>query len=177
MGEHDRRVPGVERDAVQTAKRAWRRWMYRSGRQHRLAALLNRVTANVVAVGLAPRRLASLEVRGRRSGRLRSFPVVVTDYEDRRYLVAMLGESTNWVRNVRAADGRATIRHRRREAVRLVEVEPGDRAGVLRRYLQLAPGARAHFPVDPRASLDEFEAIALQCPVFEVRAEAPDARR
>jgi hypothetical protein len=57
-------------------------------------------------------RLAALEVRGRRSSRLISFPVVVADYQGERYLVAMLGEGTNWVHNVRAAGG-AMLRHGR----------------------------------------------------------------
>jgi deazaflavin-dependent oxidoreductase (nitroreductase family) len=52
-----------------------------------------------------------VEVTGRRSGRTISFPVVIVDYDDGRYLVSMLGEDTNWVRNVRAAGGHAVLRH------------------------------------------------------------------
>jgi len=33
-----------------------------------------------------------------------------------------------------------------------------------------APGARERIPVDRRASLEEFELIASQYPVFRVRA-------
>jgi hypothetical protein len=83
----------------------------------------------------------------------------------------MLGQNTNWVRNVRAAGGRAVRRHGRREAVRLEEVDPGARAPILRRYLAVAPGARAHLPVDRRAPLEEFERIAAQIPVFRVMAD------
>jgi hypothetical protein len=36
-------------------------------------------------------------VRGHKFGRTISFPVVVADYEGERYLVAMLGQKTNWV--------------------------------------------------------------------------------
>jgi hypothetical protein len=70
--------------------------------------------------------------------------VVVADHEGERYLVAMLGEGVNWVSNVRASGGQAVLRHAGREAVRLEEVDPGDRAPILKRYLQLAPGARGH---------------------------------
>ena len=42
-----------------------------------------------------------LEVPGRRTGKTISFPVVVADYQGGRYLVSMLGDGTNWVRNVR----------------------------------------------------------------------------
>jgi hypothetical protein len=38
------------------------------------------------------------------------------------YLVSMLGERCDWVQNVRAADGRATLRHGRAVACRLAEV-------------------------------------------------------
>ncbi len=147
--------------------------MYRGGRPNRLAALLNRGWAMIGAAGLWPGRLNTLEVRGRRSGRLLSFPVMVADYRGDRYLVAMLGEGANWVANVRAAGGRAVLRHGRREAVRLEEVAPGARAPILRRYLQIAPGARPHIPVDRRAPVAEFEGIAGRYPVFRIRSASP----
>ncbi|WP_345045465.1 nitroreductase/quinone reductase family protein [Georgenia daeguensis] len=126
---------------------------------------------------LTPRQAATLEVRGRRSGRVISFPVVVADHEGERYVVSMLGESTSWVRNLRA-DNRGVLRRRRAEPVRLEEVPPERRAPILRRYLELAPGARAHLPVDRRAPLTEFERIADRFPVFRVRSvRAPGAGR
>ena len=151
---------------------AVKRWMYRNDRPNRLAAVLNRGLAIVGSAGLWPNRLATLEVRGRRSGRITSFPVMVADHKDERYLVAMLGEGANWVSNVRAAEGQAVLRHGRREAVRLEEVDPRARAPILRRYLQVAPGARPHIPVDRRAPLAEFEQIAARYPVFRVRADS-----
>ena len=145
--------------------------MYRSSRPNRMAAFLNRGTAAAAAAGIGPRRLVTLELRGRRTGRVLSCPVVVADYEGERYLVAMLGEEANWVRNVRAAEGRAVLRHGQRETVRLEEIDPRSRAPILRRYVQLAPGARAHIPVDRRAPLAEFDQIADHYPVFCVHAE------
>jgi hypothetical protein len=147
---------------------AYLRWLYRSGRPNHLARLLDRGSAFAHSAGIWPSRLATLEVPGRRSGRVISFPVVIADYEGERYLVAMLGEDTNWVRNVRAAGGRVVFRHGRRETVRLEEVDPGARAPILRRYLDCAPGARPHIPVDRRAPIEEFEEIAPQIPVFRV---------
>jgi deazaflavin-dependent oxidoreductase (nitroreductase family) len=147
-----------------------RRRLYAGGRPHRLARLLNRGQAALQSAGIWPKRLATLEVRGRRSGRLRSVPLVIADVEGERYLVAMLGEGASWVANVRAAGGRAVLRHGRREPVLLEEVEPGERAPILRRYLEVAGGARAHLAVDRRAPLSEFEAIAPRYPVFRVRS-------
>lgn len=149
-------------------KTATRRWMYRGGRPNPVAGFFGRATAALASAGLAPRRLVTLQVGGRRSGRLVSFPVVVADYQGERYLVAMLGRHANWVRNVEAARGAAVIRHGHREAVRLESVDPGARAPILQRYLELAPGARAHIPVDQRAPLSEFEVIADDYPVFRL---------
>lgn len=145
------------------------RWLYRGERPNRLARIVNRFAAWLFAKGIVrPGRAATVEVTGRRSGRVISFPVVVADYEGARFLVAMLGDRTNWVRNVRAAEGLAVLRHGRRQPVRLVEVEPGARAPILRRYLAVAPGARAHIPVPYDAALAEFERIAPAYPVFRV---------
>ena len=43
-----------------------------------------------------------------------------------------------------------------------------NRAGILRRYLELAPGARPFFSIDRRAPLEDFERIVDQYPVFRV---------
>ena len=152
----------------------WRKryyqWMYRGGRPNWWARPQNRLSAAVGA--LVPSRMVQLVVTGRRSGRPISFPLALADYEGERYLVAMLGEHTNWVRNVRAAGGRAVLRRGlRRQTVRLAEVDAGARAPILRRYLERAPGARPHVPVDRRAPLAEFEAIAGQYPVFRITTE------
>lgn len=88
----------------------------------------------------------------------------------------MLGEDTNWVRNVRAAGGRAVMLHGSRELVRLQEVDLGERPAILRRYLDCAPGARSHIPVDRRAPVKEFEGIAGQYPVFHVLPEPGNAQ-
>ena len=154
------------------------RWMYAGNRPNRLARALNRVSAVVWAAGLWPNRMNTLEVRGRRSGRRVSLPVVIADHERERYLVSMLGERAAWVANVRAAGGRAVLRHGRREEVWLEEVEPDERAAVLHRYLHVAPSARAHFAVDWRAPLDDFDRIAALHPVFRIRpaSERPSGR-
>lgn len=148
------------------------RWLYRGGRPNWFARLQNRGTAAAFAAGILPKRGAALEIPGRRTGRVVSFPVAVADYNGERYLVSMLGSNVNWVRNLHAADGRAVLRHGRSESVRLEEVEPADRPPILRRYLQVAPGARPHIPVDRRAPLDAFARIAADYPVFRIQAAA-----
>jgi deazaflavin-dependent oxidoreductase (nitroreductase family) len=142
--------------------------MYRGGRPNRLAVVVNRAVSLAGALGWGPRRLVTLEVRGRRTGRTISFPLMTADLDGERYLVAMLGERAGWVANVRAAGGRAVLRRRRREPVRLEEVDPRDRAPILRRYLQVAHGGRPHLAVDRRAPLSSFERVADRYPVFRV---------
>ena len=149
----------------------YHRWMYRGGRPNWWARPQNRISALVG--GILSTRMVALEVTGRHSGRATSFPLVMADYGGERYLVAMLGEETNWVKNVRAAGGRAMLRHGRRETVRLDEVEVGARAPILRRYLTLAPGARPHVSVDRRAPLADFERLAPHYPVFRIRVDRP----
>jgi len=144
------------------------RWLYRGGRPNWLARVQNRMSAIAFAAGIWPKRVASLEVRGRRTGRTISFPVVIADHGGERYLVAMLGNNTNWVRNVIASGGAAGLRHGRQEVVHLEEVPPDERPPILRRYLDVAPGARAHVPVDRRAPEEEFERIAPDIPVFRI---------
>lgn len=144
------------------------KWLYRGGRPNRLAHFQNRASAAVFAAGIWPRRAAALDVIGRRSGRTITFPVAIADVAGERYLVSMLGERANWVRNVRAADGHAVLRHGRREDVQLVEVAVEDRPSILRRYLAVAPGARPHIPVDGDAPLEDFARIAKDVPVFRV---------
>jgi deazaflavin-dependent oxidoreductase (nitroreductase family) len=145
-----------------------RRWMYRGGRPNAVARALNRATVALVAAGLSPRRLVVLEVEGRRTRRRVSVPVVVADLDGERYLVSMLGQKSQWIRNVRAAGGRAVIHHGRRQAVHLEEVPQEARAAVLKRYLAVAPGARAHLPLDQDAPLSEFERVAACYPVLRI---------
>src|SRR5215467_10146285 len=123
------------------------KWFYRSGRPNWVATALNRCSAAVHALGIAPNYLVTLEVLGRRSGRTARLPLVMAVVEGERYLVSMLGAEVDWVRNVKAAAGNVTLRHGRREQVRLEEVPPEQRAPVLKAYLMRAPGARPHFPV------------------------------
>jgi len=147
---------------------AIQRWQYHGGRPGWSARIANRLGAITIAVGIGPSRAAALEVRGHKSGRTISLPVVVADYQGERYLVAMLGQKTNWVRNLRAGDGRAALKHGQREDVSLVEDVSDKRAAILRRYLELAPGARPFFPFDRRAPLRDFESIVDQYPVFRI---------
>jgi len=87
----------------------WLRWMYRGRRPNRLARLMNRSGALLARTGM--NRMRTLEVRHARTGRPLTLPVVPVPMDGTTYLVSMLGERANWVRHVRAADGRADVAH------------------------------------------------------------------
>lgn len=146
-----------------------KRQIYRNNQPGTIARFLNRLFAlQYGAAKMARDRDVTIEVRGRSSGRRVTFPVVMADYDGNWYLVSMLGNSANWVQNVRAAHGHAVIRHGDIHEVELVEVPVEKRAPILRRYLDVAPGARPHLPITRRAPLIEFERIAADFPVFRI---------
>jgi hypothetical protein len=144
------------------------RWWYRDGRPTAFGRWTNAFQGVVYRLGVTPRWMATLEVRRRRSGKLERLPVVVADYEGERYLVSMLREKSAWVRNVRAADGAATLWHGTAEPIHLVEVPAEQRAPIIKIYLERAIGARPHFPIEKDAPVHAFEEIAAAYPVFRV---------
>jgi deazaflavin-dependent oxidoreductase (nitroreductase family) len=152
------------------------RWMYRGSAPNRVAAVLNAVWARVGATRFGRDRLATLVVAGRRTGRPRLVPLIVADLDGGRYLVSMLGERADWVANVRAAGGRAVLRHGEREAIRLVEVDRSHRPPIVRRHLAVAPAARSFVPDVARQDAAAFAAFAQQVPVFRIEPGIASSR-
>ena len=143
------------------------RAMYVSGRGNATARRYARFWNIAFHLGLMPKRWVTLEVRGRRTGRVTRFPLGMADVGGQWYVVSMLGEC-NWVRNVRAAGGHVTLRRLRARPVRLVEIPVEKRAPVIRRYVQKVPGGRPHIPVEKNKPVEAFERIASHYPVFQV---------
>ncbi len=164
----EQRLPGKQNGDTVKIEPALRRWLYRGQRPNWITRIINRAWAAVVSSGIASRDYVTLEVVGRKSGRIVSFPLVIVVVSGERYLVSMLGDNTQWVRNVRAAGGKAVLRSGRREDVQLEEIPADQRAPILKAYLQIATGARPHVPVDKDAPLAEFEKIAATFPVFRL---------
>jgi hypothetical protein len=147
---------------------AIKRWMYRGGHPNQLTKIINMGWALLHTLGIFPSRFVTLEVVGRQSGKTISFPLAMTVMNGERYLVSMLGEEANWVRNIKAAGGKARLRHGISEQVILEEVDVRQRAPILKAYLQIAPGARPHIPISKDASISEFEKIVSKYPVFRL---------
>jgi deazaflavin-dependent oxidoreductase (nitroreductase family) len=145
-----------------------KQWLYHEKRPNWIAKILNGSIANSASKSVSPDGVVALEVIGRKSGRVISFPLVVAVVDGQRYIASMLGEDAQWVRNVRAAGGKAVLRSGGYEDIQLKEIPSNQRAPLLKAYLQAAPGARPHMPVDVDAPLAEFEKIAAEYPVFRV---------
>lgn len=147
---------------------SFKKSLYAGGRPGLIAKAMNAIWAKLHAWGIAPNYLVTLEIVGRKSGKVIAFPLVMLACAGERYFVSMLGEQANWVRNLQAAEGQATLRHGRTESVRLDVVPVQERPPLLKAYLQIAPGARPHVLIDKDAPLGEFERVATTYPVFKV---------
>jgi len=76
-----------------------------------------------------------LTVRGRKSGLPRTTPVAIAEISGRRWIMAPFGD-VNWVQNLRAVGGSATIAvGRRSEEVRAVELGPEEAVAFYRDIL------------------------------------------
>ena len=90
-----------------------------------------------MSFGLAPHDAVTLVVRGRTTGKARRIPILRTPRRGNDYLVALAGEA-QWVRNVRAARGQATVRRRESRRVNLEEIPVASRTAVIAEYLRRA---------------------------------------
>jgi hypothetical protein len=129
-----------------------------------------RAWATVVSLGVASNYLVTLEVTGRKSGRIVSFPLVMVIVDGQRYLVSMLGDNVQWVHNVRASSGKVVLRSGGREEVQFEEIPTDQRTPILKAYPQIATGAQPHVPVNKDAAVSKFEMIAAAFPVFRLAA-------
>jgi deazaflavin-dependent oxidoreductase (nitroreductase family) len=132
---------------------------------------LNKVLLAVQRLGLGMKELPVLTVPGRKSGKPRSTPLSVLEHEGQRYLLEGF-PGADWARNVRAANGLATLTTgKRRGPVRLVELDPQEALPVLRLWpVRLADGAKimADAGVVAAVTPEAFEAVAGRCAVFRV---------
>jgi deazaflavin-dependent oxidoreductase (nitroreductase family) len=112
-----------------------------------------------------------LEHRGRRSGKTFRTPVNLLAIGSNEYLVSPRGE-TEWVRNVRAADGQLVLILGRHRQVRTAEEVPVEATPeILRTYLRRWKFEVGMFfeGVGPDSTDAEFLAIADRHPVFALR--------
>ena len=123
------------------------------------------------------RRTVTLEVPGRKSGKPRRNPEATVEVGDSRYLVSVHGES-QWVKNVRAANGEAVIIHGGRLPVMLSELQVDERAPVLLAYVSEGSFGRSaadiarQFGVEAEPSLEEMQTLVEKHPVFKIETRS-----
>src|ERR1700750_54794 len=100
----------------------------------RAPAMFNAAVARLTKLGISVWGSRVLYVRGRTSGEWRSTPVNLLTFEGERYLVAPR-RATQWVRNIRAADGGGELPLGRGvEPFTAAELADDDKPPVLRAY-------------------------------------------
>jgi hypothetical protein len=144
------------------------RYFYRDWRPTRLGHFWSRAFAWVAGLGLTPSILTALQVRNRQTGRLELVVLVSASHNGQRYLVSMLGDGSEWVQNVRAADGQAFIKRGRSRPVALTEIPISERAPILKAWCNVATSGRRHLPVAHDAPVTAFAKIAANYPVFRI---------
>jgi deazaflavin-dependent oxidoreductase (nitroreductase family) len=152
-------------------------------KQYRVNAFVrinNAMISSLLRLGIQVGSFSLLTVRGRKSGKQIETPLAVFVQDQKRYLIAPYGV-VNWVRNLRAAKGVATLtRGRHSERIHAIELSPEAAASIVREALRSGlPGIPAvifrmyralwvlpYLGVTEHASLEEFEREVLTHPVF-----------
>src|SRR3989440_7411702 len=124
-----RRVPNRWRNTRQ------KRRTYRMAKQYRVNAFVrinNAMISSLLRLGIKVGSFSLLTIRGRKSGKPIATPIAIFVQDQKRYLVATYGV-VNWVRNLRAAGGEASlVRGRNTENIHAIELEPESAAPICR---------------------------------------------
>jgi deazaflavin-dependent oxidoreductase (nitroreductase family) len=131
--------------------------------------LTRKIVSGVTGMGISLLGSRILYVRGRKSGEWRRTPVNLLEHEGGRYLVAPRGH-TQWVRNMRLAQGGELHLGRRVEVFTATEVSDEDKPEILRAYLKRWKFEVGMFfdGVGPDATDEKLLEIAPGYPVFRI---------
>ncbi|MCA1644312.1 MAG: nitroreductase family deazaflavin-dependent oxidoreductase [Chloroflexi bacterium] len=129
----------------------------------------NAFTRTLLGLGISFNGSTLITVPGRKTGRPRSTPITMVEFNGQRYVQSPFG-SVDWVRNLRAA-GQATLSWGRRlETVSVTELSPAEAAPIIKSILGHAPKMiRDYFDVTAESSLDEVVRDAPNHAVFAVK--------
>jgi deazaflavin-dependent oxidoreductase (nitroreductase family) len=130
----------------------------------------NKIVAILTRAGFSVLGSRVLEAKGRKSGLPRQTPVNLLSFEGRQYLVAPRGES-EWVRNVRADEGRLDLLlGSNRQHYRGQELSDDAKVPVLRAYLRRWKAEVGVFfdGIGPDSTDEQIRDIAHKHPVFQV---------
>jgi deazaflavin-dependent oxidoreductase (nitroreductase family) len=125
----------------------------------------------VGTIGLNLQGAKVLEVRGRKSGQVRSTVVNPVEVDGVRYLFSPRGE-TQWVKNIRVTGEGILKRGRSETSFRVEELTDDEKAPVIRAYLD-----RWHWQIGAIVSVDKhpddatLRDMAPRHPVFRISAK------
>jgi deazaflavin-dependent oxidoreductase (nitroreductase family) len=133
--------------------------------------VFNPAVAGLTRLGISVLGSRVLEVTGRKSGQPRRVPVNLLTFESQEYLVAPRGVS-EWVRNVRAGDGKVVLLLGRKRDERVaIELNDSEKPPILRAYLRRWKAEVGVFfeGVGPDSTDEELAAIGPRHPVFRLK--------
>lgn len=131
---------------------------------------MNRVFIGLNRLGLGPKEMSFLTVKGRISGKPRTTPLSVFSVDGRRYVVGGF-PGADWVANVRAAGGGLLRQGRQNERVWLRELTPEESRPILRAFHDQVPTSLEFLKgagLVTTGTADEYEALAGTCAVFRI---------
>jgi deazaflavin-dependent oxidoreductase (nitroreductase family) len=134
------------------------------------ANFFNDTVARLSRIGVSVYGSRILCVKGRKTGEWRSTAVNPVTIGGARYLVAPRG-NTQWVRNLRAANGEGELRlGRKTDRFRATEIGDDEKPAILRAYLKRWKFEVGVFfdGVDAKAPEEELRRIAPGYPVFRL---------
>jgi deazaflavin-dependent oxidoreductase (nitroreductase family) len=132
----------------------------------------NESVGRLTKLGISVYGSRVLYVRGRKSGEWRSTPVNPLTVDGVRYIVAPRG-NTQWVRNLRAANGEGELRiGRKTERFTATEIGDDAKPPILRAYLKKWKFEVGIFfdGVDAKAPEETLRRIAPGYPIFRIVA-------
>lgn len=129
----------------------------------------NKLVGGLVKLGVGPKGMRTLSVRGRKSGKWYSTPVNLLDLDGTRYLLAPRG-TTQWVRNLRVVKSGELRRGKFVETFKAVELPDEAKPVIIQAYLRRWHSqVKQFFPgVDASTPLETLLARAGDYPVFEL---------
>ena len=132
-----------------------------------MVRLVNRVMIRLNRWGIAAPNSYVLTVRGRKTGKIYSAPVLLVEDNGQRWLVAPYGE-VSWVRNARATGEVTLSRGSRSETLKIRDATPQESGPILKTYITREGIVRPYFDVQPDSPLEAFVAEAPRHPVFQL---------
>jgi hypothetical protein len=128
---------------------------------------VNRINVALLRRGIGPGTQHLLSVPGRATGRRRTTPVAVVTVAGERYVVAGY-ETSDWVKNARAARWGVIGRGNTNERVKLTEVPVEATPSILRELAREVRGSRMFLTVAADGSDAEFAEAAPHHPAFRL---------